>query len=344
MRYTKYITAALMSAILVVAGCGLNTVIPAEAPQLVVQGFLVPGTFADSIVLKITVDPSLYYQDYELYEDREKTYVSGATITITHNGTAYALTEWVQPEYSGTYGTHGLVVQEGQTYDLDVRYTETGTGKQHHLTASTTVPFIPQNTRYELTQGQIFRQRRFGIADDNIDTLIFPRQLADPDKYPPYGDDVTRPFGLWWDPSPNAAGYLVGVTAQDTAGTGMLRRSDYKDWLDGDYATNRDRRMMQSLGLGAHRDTTHVDNYWFLYRYRGDFMIGVIAVDTNYWDFFRSSGGGDVGGSGSDWDEGTIFHVSGGLGVFGSYAQSEELKTNIVREYDPVSMTLTLVD
>ena len=344
MRKLSLITAFVVTAFAALTGCnlGIESNEDVRSPQLIIQGFLQPGTPVQGIEIKKTVDPALYYEEMENHESRSLFWVSGATVVVTHNGQQYPLAE--DPNTSGVYGTDALIAQAGETYEVDVDYTDNTIGT-HHLHATTTVPFPVANVQVTLTPSQQeFQQRNWtptqmATWDEPYDSLMFPRELAHPDVYYETSSrNITKPITLTWDLSANTAGYLVGVQSIDTMGVDMLRKDDWDDWEDGDYVTDRERSFLKSSGFQVSKDSSIVDLFWVLFRFESDYNIGVISTDVNYWDFFRTNQNGS--GTGNDWDTGVMYNVEGGIGVWGSFAWSDTLHTHVFKDYDPVTGTV----
>ena len=341
-RRATIITSALLGALTLLTAftsCGIGPVEKPDSPQLVVQGFLTPGKPLEGIEIRRTLAPELYYEDIQLFTDRTKIFISGADVTITHGDTVHTLAERTDSAGVGVYENRDVMVRAGETYRLDVRYESEELG-EHHLTASTTVPWPVTDQTYEMGLTQVFRQLRYRLRA-TIDTLMFPKELADPYLFPPEESDITIPFELHWKPSPNAAATLVGAQSADTTGSGVLRDTDWERWLAKDLRQSRMREFMRTNGFALHKDTTSADIFWALIRYNGWFKIGAVAIDRNYWDYYRTTGDPNGQGTSNDWDVGTRINVQGGVGVFGSYAwPADTLRSYVIKEYDPVTRRL----
>jgi hypothetical protein len=315
-------------------GCGIDSSSSPVVPQLVVESFITPGGMIDSVLVKRTIDPVLYYLEYENIGDRSLSYVSGAVVVVSDGTVTDTLTE--RSDLIGIYGTTMFRVESGKTYSIDISYNDPETGRAYQLHAATMVPFPVTNLQTNLKDAQIELNARFGLPA-TADVLVFPKELSDPDRFPPDGSS-TVPIELSWDVSTNAAGYLVAASATDTTGASLLRRSDWKNWLDGDFKLDRDRRDGSTGAYQVSRDTLTIDVFWLAYQHASDNLLGLIAVDQNYWDYFRSARGNDNGpGTGADWDTGVIYNVDGGLGIFGSFAWPDTIRCHVVKEWDPVT-------
>jgi len=301
------------------SGCGLDPVQSNPDTQVVLQAFLTPGAPIDRVVLRRTIPPSEYYAWVPL----DAYAISRADVVLTHPGGTTML-----PERSpGVYGDPSIIAQAGARYSIAISFPA---GHEFHgrtLSASTTVP-LPIEMGYTL--GQSLRNK--GVT--TLDTLTFPQGLAYPDSFAGAGEMDLQPFSLSWNRVANCAGYLVGTTARDTVGTGFLRRTDYKNWLDGDFKNPSVRQFRKTSGFFVLPDSLRIDVFWVLFAYQGSTDVLVLAADANYFDYFRTAMNGPGGQSGNDADTGVLSHVKGGLGVFGSYT-ADTVRTYIKPEWLP---------
>ena len=340
--HTAAAVASHLALLVLTVSCGIGPQERPDVPQLVVQGFLTPGKPVTGIEIRHTLPPDEYYEDIHLFEDREKLFISGALVTITHRDSVYRLAERTDSAGVGVYENLDVDIVAGETYRLEVRYEDPEIGT-HHVRAETTVPHPVTHQEWELSLTQVFRQLRYGFRPA-LDTLIFPKELADPLLFPPTEPDVARPFELRWEPSPDAAAILVGAQSRDTSGAHILRDTDWERWLVGDLQQGRMRAFTRTNGFAVHKDTTSADIFWALIRYSGPFTIGAMAIDRNYWDYYRTTGSPSGPDTGNDWDAGTRINIEGGVGVFGSYAwPTDTLRSRVEKEYDPVTRRLISV-
>jgi|GEM_PF-1214568 len=304
------------------AGCVLDPIEQHHTPnpQLVLTAFLRPGAAIDSVLLTRTVPPDQYYVWMYTKPVFDQYKVSGANAVITHAGKTYPLS----PRGSGLYGDPNLIVQAGETYDIDVTFPQGHEFADRHLTASTTVPSQMRLDPPELDPSQIAR----GVL--SVEELLFPKQLAAPDKFGKSGE--VNPFRLSWDRVANAAGYAIEMSADDTTGTELLRKRAYEDWKDDDYANPNARQFLAHTLYMPLPDSIQIEVFWLGFNYRGWQDVVVFACDAGLYDYWRTLFG--PGGGGGDADIGIIWNVKGGMGVFGSFS-SDTVRTFIKAEWLP---------
>jgi len=287
------------------AGCILDPIGVRRAPnpQVILQAFLTPDAPADSVVLRTTIPSEEYY----VWIDLAAYAISGANVVITNRGQAYMLAE----RRPGTYGNSSLIARSGERYDIEVTFPPGHRFEGKRITAHTTVP-ERIHVSYSLAPSQVVK----GVK--SLNDLVFPKQLADPDKFGITSEDT--PFSLSWNKSAYAEGCIVGTSAVDTSGTGLLRTRSFNEWKDGNMADPSVRQYHKKMGYVVMPDSLQADIYWLLFMFGGAYDVAVIAADTAYYDYFASVASGPAGQSGSDADFGIVSNVKGGTGVFGSYA------------------------
>lgn len=301
-----------------VAGCNLfSPVDDVHRPdtEAVFSAFLTPGA-AVEVTLRSTVPLTEYYpfkpvDDYAIHD---------AVVIITENGALHTLTEDAQRP--GVYVKPGLVADTLVTYSVDVTFPA---GQSHpfedrHLTSSTTVP------------GQVRLAVELSASQESkggsLDNLVFPKRLADPERFGI--TSALTPVRARWTDAAEAAGYLIGTVAHDTAGTSLLRKWDWDEWKDGAFSSPADRQFVQTNGFVALPDSMSAEMVWFLFRYQGRHEIIVYATDSGYHNYFRTTVQG-AGQSGADADTGPALNVRGGLGVFGSFT-TDTIEVNVAPE------------
>jgi hypothetical protein len=322
----RFLLAAIVTGVLgLSAGCFLDPIDMDHKieTEVVLQGFLTPGGPVE-VVLRSTVPPTEYYS----FMDLDPFAIGGAVVSVTIDGTAHDLTPGTTP---GSYHDPALVAKAGITYSIDVTFPSGHQFADRHVTATTTVPERVSVTSVTYHAGQ--EEPPPGIV--NIEAFSFPKSLANPDIFPPTGDIYT-PFNLAWDAAPGAAGYTVGVLASDTTGFNLMRKREYKDWVDGEYSNPADRQFMAKSGFMVMEDSLNADIYWMLFHYEGPTNVVLVAADEGYWQYFRTYLGGPGGNSGNDSDTGVALNVEGGIGVFGSYT-ADTVATHIANEWRPDS-------
>ena len=313
-------TFSLFAAVLIaLTGCDiLNPVDSIRHPEtnVVLTGFLTPGA-----PVEVTLRSSIPFTEYYPFRSLDRYAIDGAIAVITVDGVAHTLIQ--DPARPGVYTAPGLTTQSGSTYGVSVTFPDGHQFDGWHLTSSTTVPG-PVQMNATLSAEQLARGAR-------LDSLVFPRGLANPGEF--QAAESLTPISISWDPADGAAGYLVGVIAEDTLGTGILRKRAYEDWLDGEFNNPQLRQNLQKSGFFTLPDSMNADIFWLLFGYKGEQSVSVFACDTGYFDYFFTLMNG-AGQSGADADRGPKLNVKGGLGVFGSYA-ADTVKVRVYPEWLP---------
>lgn len=293
--------------VVVLGGCGLDPVSPNPSEQLIIQALLQPGHPVDNIRLTRTMPPESYYSGIP------QSTVSGATVILSHESRTDTLSETA----AGIYGDSTIIARSGVTYRVEVSFEDIV------LRAETTIPEKLDFTSVVTVSGSRYIP--------SADTIIFPREYANPEQFPPQGNIPPKPITVSWDAVPLAAGYEFAAIADDTTGTEFLRKDAYEDWLAGDYATAKSREWTRMTKYPVFSGYTETDVLWAAFNYRGDHNIVVRARDRNYNDFAQTVSGSS---SGNDYDTGTVMYVEGGIGLFGSFS-SDTLNIHIVAEWLP---------
>ena len=296
-----------MATAVVLGGCGLDPVSPNPPEQLIIQALLQPGHPIDNIRLTRTMPPESYYAGIP------QALVSGATVVLYHESRTDTLAE-IAP---GIYGDPTIMARSGVTYRVEVTF------EDFVLRAETTIPEKLEFTSVTAVSGSQYIP--------SADTLIFPREYADPDQFPPQGNIPAKPVTIYWDSVPGATGYEFAAIAVDTTGPEFLRKDAYEDWLSGDYATAKSREWTRMTKYPAFPGYTEADVLWAAFNYRGDHEIVLRARDRNYNDFAQTVSGTS---SGNDYDTGTVMYVEGGIGLFGSFS-SDTLRIHVIAEWLP---------
>ncbi len=316
--------AFVVGAIGLTVGCFLDPLDTGNnsSPEVVLQGFLTPDAPVE-IVLRSTVAPDAYYA----FMDLDEFAIEEAIVEVVVDGKAFDLTAGKQP---GAYSNPALLAEAGLTYGVAVTFPSDHEWAGHELTATTTVPEQVRHT--DVTYHKSQPPPLLGVVTE-IKSFVFPKTLANPDSFPITGDEYT-PFNISWQDADGAAGYTLGVLAQDTSGILLMRKREYKNWVDGDFNNPADRQFMAKSGMLIMPDSTNADIYWLLFHYEGPTHVVLIAADEGYWQYFRTYLGGPGGNSGNDADTGVSLNVKGGIGVFGSYT-ADTIATHIANEWQP---------
>ncbi|HDS74567.1 MAG TPA: DUF4249 family protein, partial [Firmicutes bacterium] len=148
----------------VFAGCGIDPVSPNPPEQLIIQALLQPGHPIDNIRLTRTMPPESYYAGIP------QSTVSGATVVLYHESRIDTLSELTV----GIYGDDTLIARSSITYRVEVTF------EDFILRAETTVPEKLEYTAVTTVSGSRYIP--------SADTLVFPREYADPDQFPPQGN------------------------------------------------------------------------------------------------------------------------------------------------------------
>ncbi len=287
--------------------------------EVVLSAFLTPGAPV-SVTLRRTIPLEQYYP----FRDLTPFAIHDAQVVVSVDGTDYQLVEADPSGHPGVYVDSSLIANSLATYSVDITFPPAHEFSDRHITGSTTVPG-PAAMTATLNPSQVAKGGTF-------DNLIFPKQLADPSRFGT--TSALTPFTVEWQPVDEAAGYMVGIMAHDTSGTGILRWNMYESWLDGDFRSPNQRQFLQKSGLLTLPDSVRADIFWALFNLQGWQDVVLIAADRAYFDYFRTVVNG-AGSSGADADQGVALNVHGGLGVFGAYS-SDTLQVYInPREYLP---------
>ncbi len=314
-------SAFVVGAIGLTVGCFLDPldVDQNRRPEVVLHGFLTPGAPVE-VLLRSTTSPTEYYS----FMDLDQFGIDGAVVRITENGTPYDLAPGTR---RGSYNDPALIAKPGARYDVEVTFEE-GQFADRRLTATTTVPEQVRHTDVIYHKSQ----PRPVLGATTIESFTFPKTLANPDSFPPVGDEYT-PFSLVWDPAAGASGYTVVVSAEDTSGTSLMRKREYKDWADGELNDPAARQYVANSAWFVMKDSTNADIYWMMFHYEGPTNVVLFAADEAYWEYFWTKLVG-AGQSGADADVGETQNVEGGLGVFGSYT-ADTIATHISNAWRP---------
>jgi hypothetical protein len=319
----KCLILGLLACSLVLSSCILDPV-KSESKrntELFLQGFLSANGPVTNVKLRKTIPPDQYYDFMPLGGYA----VSGAYVVVTENSNQHVLAE----TSSGTYGNASLVARPGVTYVIEVTFPAGHEFAGRRLTASTTVPTIPQAT---VTINPFYIARGAQITGRTLTGLEFPRELAYPDSFGFTSEK--EPFKLTWSNAAAPAGYFIAATADDTTGTGLLREREYSDWKDGDFSDPMRRQGTRAGGYYVMPDSTQTSAFWLLFNYKGWYDVAVVACDKPYWDYMLTVF--NDAGMGADSDAGVVLNVRGGLGVFCSYA-SDTIRTYVQPDWLPSS-------
>jgi hypothetical protein len=300
---TTRILSALAAVTLMIAGCNLLSPVDnprRSASEAVLTSFLTPG-----VPIEVTLRSTIPLNEFYPFRPLDAYALSGATVLIKANDTPYILTE--DPARPGVYTDPTLIAESLVRYSVEVTGLPAPFGERH-LTAHTTVPG-PVTLSATLSPSQI-------AMGGDFDKLVFPRQLADPKAFG--STSAQNPFRLDFTASDSAAGYTIGAISQDTSGVGLLRKTVYEQYLDGDFAGPDMRQQTHKSGYVLLPDSLGGEIFWLLFAYQGWSDVVVIANDEAYGNYFTTVTQG-AGTSGADADIGPSLNVTGGLGVFGSY-------------------------
>ena len=318
MMKTKPI-ALLVGLAIAVAGCNLLNPIdnPNRASQAVVlTAFLTPGAPVEA-----TIRSTIPLGDYYPWRLLDPFALSDAIVVVTSNGADYALTEDAQRP--GIYVHPTLVADTMTTYAIDITFPSGHVFDDRHLTAST---FVPGQVHLDVSLTAASESKGF-----TLDNLVFPKELADRDRFG--NTSALAPARASWNDATESANFIIGAIAQDTSGTGLLRKWEWDMWLDGDLNDPQERQWLARTGFVALPDSLSIDIFWALFDYIGANDLVVFATDSGYGDYFRTVTQG-AGTSGADADRGPQYNVDGGLGVFGSYT-ADTIEVNVVPEWLP---------
>jgi hypothetical protein len=302
MKATR-IFAALVAAALWIAGCNLlNPVDNPHKPEsaVVLTGFLTPDA-----PVEVTLRSTIPLDEFYPFRPLDPYTLSDANVVLTVDGVTHILTE--DAARAGVYTDPTLVAKSLVNYSVDVTF-PSGPYSDRVLSAQTTVPG-PVTLSATLSPSQI------AIGGD-LDNLVFPRQLADPKAFG--STSAQNPFRVDFTASDSAAGYTIGAISRDTSGVGLLRKTVYEQYLDGDFASPNMRQQLHKSGYVLLPDSLGGEIFWLLFAHQGWSDVVVIANDEAYLNYFTTITQG-AGTSGADADVGPSLNVVGGLGVFGSY-------------------------
>ena len=139
----------------ILTGCQNNPPV-AYVPQIVVQGYLYANHPIDSIIISRSQPVNVYY-------NADSAGITGASVSITVEGTTYPLAERAQPQGCYYLADTGFLVRSGKTYLLTCkrRRNNRDSANNRPRIQSTSQPHCPIRSNIRRTQStfSIIRMR-----------------------------------------------------------------------------------------------------------------------------------------------------------------------------------------